>query len=122
MDPLDPDFIPHGSIFSLKWSPWLVSDSSRTATLAYTASNHVGFRKITLTDDWQNGQRPKLTVERYDTTTVCVSLSADAFIEWEDVVSPYIYQLFAILLNFRFSYGVFHRYGLKRVPRWLGES
>ncbi|TFB03569.1 GPI-anchor transamidase [Trichoderma ghanense] len=52
-DPQDPDFCPHGSIFSLKWSPWLVEDGYRTATLAYLAKNHVGFRRIVLYGEWE---------------------------------------------------------------------
>ena len=86
-DPQDPDFCPQGSIFSLKWSPWLVEDGYRTATLAYLAKNHVGFRRIILYGEWERGELPDVVSERSDTTAICLPLSSDALLEWEDAVS-----------------------------------
>ncbi|PTB80657.1 hypothetical protein M440DRAFT_1348832 [Trichoderma longibrachiatum ATCC 18648] len=85
-DPQDPDFCPQGSIFSLKWSPWLVEDGYRTATLAYLAKNHVGFRRIVLYGEWERGELPDVVAERSDTTAICLPLSSDALLEWEDEV------------------------------------
>ncbi|POR38367.1 Uncharacterized protein TPAR_01426, partial [Tolypocladium paradoxum] len=86
MDPEDPDFVPNGSGFSLKWSPWHVSPESRTTTLAYISNNHVGFRRISIHGEWEKGQDPTLRVEQTDTTATCMALGADAFIEWEDAI------------------------------------
>ncbi|KAL6881363.1 transcription factor IIIC subunit delta N-term domain-containing protein [Trichoderma novae-zelandiae] len=85
-DPQDPDFSPQGSIFSLKWSPWLIEDGYRTATLAYLAKNHVGFRRIVLYGEWERGELPDVVSERSDTTAICLPLSSDALLEWEDAV------------------------------------
>ncbi|KAM4056714.1 transcription factor IIIC subunit delta N-term domain-containing protein [Hirsutella rhossiliensis] len=88
LDPHDPDFVPFGSAFSLKWSPWHVSPDSRTATLAYIAHNYVGFRRITITGAWERARNPALRVEQTDTTAFCMNLGPDAFVEWEDAVWP----------------------------------
>ncbi|PNY24186.1 Uncharacterized protein TCAP_05874 [Tolypocladium capitatum] len=85
-EPEDPDFVPNGSGFSLKWSPWHVSPESRTATLAYIANNHAGFRRISIHGEWEKGRDPTLRVEKTDTTAICIPLYADAFIEWEDAI------------------------------------
>lgn len=70
----------------MKWSPWFVSEGKKTAIIGYLAKNHVGFRRITILDDWAQGQLPQVKVEEADTTTICTFLSTDAFIEWEDSV------------------------------------
>ncbi|PHH86543.1 hypothetical protein CDD83_10067 [Cordyceps sp. RAO-2017] len=88
VDPIDPDFMPCGSAFSLKWSPWHVSDESCTATLAYIASNYVGFRRVTVDGAWERGGDPVLRVDQADATAICMCLGADAFVEWEDAVWP----------------------------------
>lgn len=85
-DVMDPDYMPQGTAFSLNWSPWHLSKGSRTAVLAYIARNYVGFRKTSVQGDWKNGDTPTLTVERFDADSVCVSLSTDAFVKWEDAV------------------------------------
>lgn len=85
-DTTDPDFVPHGSAFSLKWSPWFVSEGKRTALLAYLAKNYVGFRRITIKGDWVKGQLPGIEVEEKDMTAICTFLSTDAFIEWENTI------------------------------------
>ncbi|KAK4079930.1 hypothetical protein Trihar35433_1035 [Trichoderma harzianum] len=112
-DPQDPDFSPQGSIFSLKWSPWLVDNGNRTATLAYLSKNHAGFRRIVLYGDWERGELPDVESERSDTTTICLPLSSDALIEWEDAIwtegdshtargiitTPFTIKSFQVVLN-----------------------
>ncbi|TWU76419.1 hypothetical protein ED733_006852 [Metarhizium rileyi] len=83
-DPADPDFVPAGSAFSLKWSPWYVANEYRTATIAYLAKNHVGFRRVTIQGRWHQGQYPTVRVDAINTMSICTFLSADAFVEWED--------------------------------------
>ncbi|KAF4513623.1 hypothetical protein G6O67_000871 [Ophiocordyceps sinensis] len=87
-DAQDADFVPFGSAFGLRWSPWLVSPGSRTATLAYVAHNHVGFRRVTMAGDWAPASDPQLRVEQTDTTAVCINLGPGAFVEWEDAIWP----------------------------------
>lgn len=90
VDKLDPDYTPSGSAFSLKWSPWVTSKDSQTATLAYISHNHVGFRRITIKRLWQSGQAPNIIVEDHDFSSICISLSTDAFVEWENTVSSLV--------------------------------
>ncbi|KAF9775249.1 hypothetical protein IL306_006665 [Fusarium sp. DS 682] len=86
VDITDPDYVPHESAFSLKWSPWFKSQDRKVAILAYLAKNHVGFRKITILGDWERGQPPYIEVEKSDMTAICMYLSTDAYIEWEDQI------------------------------------
>ena len=60
MDITDPDYVPHGSAFSLKWSPWFRTDDKQVAILAYLAKNHVGFRTVTIGGDWEKGQLTRI--------------------------------------------------------------
>ncbi|CAM1511309.1 Fc.00g088220.m01.CDS01 [Cosmosporella sp. VM-42] len=85
-DIMDPDFVPHGSVFSLKWSPWLVGGGKMMATLAYLGKNCVGFRKITLFGEWEDGKLPDIEVAGADNTSICTFLSPDAFVEWDDTI------------------------------------
>ncbi|KAF5576499.1 hypothetical protein FPCIR_12562 [Fusarium pseudocircinatum] len=85
VDITDPDYVPHGSAFSLKWSPWLNGQGKRVAILAYLAKNHVGFRKITIIGNWERGHPPHIEVEKADMAAICMFLSTDAYIEWEDL-------------------------------------
>ncbi|KAJ6444405.1 GPI-anchor transamidase [Purpureocillium lavendulum] len=85
-DQNDADFTPGGSAFCLRWSPWYVTPKYRTATLAYIARDHVGFRRITISGDWEATSDPMISVELADTTGICLPLSADALVEWEDAV------------------------------------
>lgn len=85
---MDPDYVPNGTAFAVKWSPWVSSGDSRVASLAFIANNYVGFRRITIEDDWKRGKEPRIAVEDSDTTSICLSLSTDAFVEWEDTVCP----------------------------------
>ncbi|KAF5700026.1 hypothetical protein FGLOB1_11039 [Fusarium globosum] len=86
LDITDPDYVPHGSAFSLKWSPWFNSQGKRVAILAYLAKNHVGFRKITILGNWERGHPPHIEVEKADMAAICMFLSTDAYIEWEDLI------------------------------------
>ncbi|KAJ3465501.1 hypothetical protein MRS44_006159 [Fusarium solani] len=86
MDITDPDYVPHGSAFSLDWSPWFLVDGRRVAILAYLAKNYVGFRRITIVGDWERGQTPQVEVEQTDMTSICMFLSTDAYIKWEDQI------------------------------------
>lgn len=113
IDAQDPDFTPQGSAFAMKWSPWLIEDGVRTATIAYIAKNHVGFRRIILYGDWERGELPDVVSERSDTTGICLPLSSDALVEWEDAIwaegdsytargivsTPFTVKPFQVLLN-----------------------
>lgn len=97
----------------MKWSPWLIEDGVRTATIAYIAKNHVGFRRIILYGDWERGELPDVVSERSDTTGICLPLSSDALVEWEDAIwaegdsytargivsTPFTVKPFQVLLN-----------------------
>lgn len=104
LDITDPDYVPHGSAFSLKWSPWLNFEGKQVAILAYLAKNHVGFRKVTIVGGWDRGQRPNIEVEKADMTAICMFLSTDSYIEWEDQVwqIPSFYYL--LLISFKIVY------------------
>ncbi|KAL4729394.1 hypothetical protein ACLX1H_003811 [Fusarium chlamydosporum] len=86
VDITDPDYVPHGSAFSLKWSPWFRSEDKRVAILAYLAKNYVGFRRVTILDKWERGQSPRIEVEDTDTTAICMFLTTDAYVEWQDQI------------------------------------
>lgn len=75
----------------------MVSKEYRTATLAYIATNHVAFRRITLYNHWERGQKPRVEIEKSDTTSICLSLAPDASVDWEDAVCPSSYVLNCIL-------------------------
>ena len=84
---LSADFVPSGSAFALRWSPWHVTEASRTALLAYIAKNHVGFRRVTIHGEWKLGDDPTVQVEEVDVASICTFLATDASVEWEDAVS-----------------------------------
>ena len=84
---MDPDWVPSGTSFGLNWGPWLQTGDTRTCVLSFTDRNYVGFRKITVTDRWVRGELPSVKVEAKDTYGMCVHLSADAFVEFEEAVS-----------------------------------
>lgn len=81
--------MPSGTAFSLKWSPWVVEGQTRTATLAYIAPNYVGFRRVSLIEEWHRGEQPNLEVEGSDTISSCLFLSSDAFVDFEDKVCSF---------------------------------
>lgn len=84
---MDPDYVPGGTAFALQWSPWLVDDEgSWTASLAYIAKNHIGFRQVSIRAGWQPDQEPDVEVRGSDSLGICLFLSTDAFVQWEDTV------------------------------------
>ncbi|KAI0964829.1 hypothetical protein F4678DRAFT_366927 [Xylaria arbuscula] len=83
-DPTDPDYTFASSSFALGWSPWLRRGrNSLTCILSYVAHNYIGFRQITL--DKGPGS-PGVHVSRADASGVCLHLSTDAFVVWEDKI------------------------------------
>lgn len=114
VDPADLDFVPSGSAFSLKWSPWLEENGYKTATLAYIANNNIGFRRVRVHGEWEKGSPPTLEVETTDTTSVCLWLYPDAFVDWEEAVRSLIIKPCVSLTNSRF--------GLKTVSMSLVAS
>ncbi|KAM0285952.1 hypothetical protein ACHAQH_001139 [Verticillium albo-atrum] len=86
MNIMDPDFVPSGSAFSIKWSPWAVIGDKRVAVIARICRSHLGFRKITIPANWARGERVIVTVDETDVLGICTNLMTDAFVEWEDAV------------------------------------
>ncbi|KAH8911556.1 hypothetical protein BR93DRAFT_348852 [Coniochaeta sp. PMI_546] len=82
----DPDWTPCGTCFGLRWSPWLLSQDSRTCILSYFGKNYVGFRKVTLQTPWAKGADPDIVVDTSDTFGKCLHLSTDGFVEFEDAI------------------------------------
>lgn len=85
-DVWDPDWVPCGTSFGLRWSPWLSPEGSRSCVLSYVTRNYVGFRKITVKTPWVPGTVPDVTVEASDCYGRCVFLSTDSFVEFEDAI------------------------------------
>ncbi|KAI0391396.1 hypothetical protein F5Y17DRAFT_409285 [Xylariaceae sp. FL0594] len=86
LDPNDPDYICHGSSFALSWSPWLRRGSSKTSILSYITHNYAGFRQITIDDGGGAQDVATVQVGRVDASGVCLYLSPDAFVVWEDKI------------------------------------
>ncbi|KAM3566886.1 hypothetical protein ARSEF4850_000191 [Beauveria asiatica] len=84
-DALDPDFASSGSAFSLKWSPWVTHEGNQIAALSYIAHNHVGFRRVVMEESWKQGETPSVKVDQHDMKGICLFLSTDAFVEWENI-------------------------------------
>ncbi|RYP05483.1 hypothetical protein DL765_009832 [Monosporascus sp. GIB2] len=84
--PWDPDWVPCGTTFGLRWSPWLSAPDSKTCILSYCARNYIGFRKITLQSPWIRGTGCGITVAPSDTHGHCTFLSTDSFVEFEDAI------------------------------------
>ncbi|KAI1358073.1 hypothetical protein F5Y08DRAFT_127512 [Xylaria arbuscula] len=85
-DPTDPDFTYANSSFSLSWSPWLRRGSSLTCILSYVSHNYVGFRQVTIDDTGEGLNSASVYVTRADADGVCLYLSTDAFVVWEDKI------------------------------------
>lgn len=64
----------------------MVEGGSRTANLAFIARNYVGFRKVSIRGNWERDHEPDVQVDSSDATGICVNLSVDAFVQWEDMV------------------------------------
>ncbi|KAI1291053.1 hypothetical protein F5Y03DRAFT_52023 [Xylaria venustula] len=87
MDPNDPDYTFSSSSFALSWSPWLRRvGNSLTCLLSYVTHNYIGFRQITLDDPENETGSPGVHVSRADASGVCLHLSTDAFVVWEDKI------------------------------------
>ncbi|KAM3550072.1 hypothetical protein MY1884_008431 [Beauveria asiatica] len=84
-DAIDPDFASSGSAFSLKWSPWVTHEGNQIAALSYIAHNHVGFRRVVIEESWKQGETPSVKVDQHDMKGICLFLSTDAFVEWENI-------------------------------------
>ncbi|KAI0177440.1 hypothetical protein BJ166DRAFT_545762 [Pestalotiopsis sp. NC0098] len=85
-DPTDPDYMPSGSSFALRWSPWLQRPGGRTAILSYVTRHYVGFRQVTIKGTWRDFKTPEIELQPYDCSGICLHLAPDAFITWEDLV------------------------------------
>ncbi|KAI0435252.1 hypothetical protein F5Y09DRAFT_293587 [Xylaria sp. FL1042] len=85
-DPTDPDYTYTSSSFALSWSPWLRRGSSLTCMLSYVSHNYIGFRQITIDESEDGLDLPSVHVNRGDASGVCLHLSTDAFVVWEDKI------------------------------------
>lgn len=56
--------------------------------MSYIAHNHVGFRRVVMEETWKQGETPSVKVDKHDIKGICLFLSTDAFVEWENIVSP----------------------------------
>lgn len=82
----DPNYVPQGTSFGLRWSPWLLSGDSRSCLLSYIDRNYVGFRRVVINGEPAKGEEPDLTVDEADLYGKCVCLSTDSFVEFEDAI------------------------------------
>ncbi|KAI0520730.1 hypothetical protein F5B22DRAFT_644479 [Xylaria bambusicola] len=85
-DPTDPDYTYASSSFALSWSPWLRRGSSLTCILSYVSHNYIGFRQIIIDDTGEGLHMCDVRVNRADASGVCLHLSTDAFVVWEDKI------------------------------------
>lgn len=86
----DPDFLPDGSSYSIRWSPWFKNGATWSCLLSYMDTNYIGFRRITLdTATWNSTETPFVTCDPQDWDGRCLHLGADAFLEFESTVGPY---------------------------------
>ncbi|KAI2626800.1 hypothetical protein GGS21DRAFT_529225 [Xylaria nigripes] len=83
-DPTDPDYVHHSSSFALSWSPWLKRGRRLTSIISYVSHNYIGFRQITVDCANDGDKPPRVQVGRADASGVCLYLSTDAFVVWED--------------------------------------
>ena len=83
----------------MQWSPWLTEGGKKTAILAYVARNYVGFRRVTIEADWSAKTSPAIEIDKNDTKGICLFLSVDAFIKWEDNVGALAAGLNAVDRN-----------------------
>ncbi|ROW16593.1 hypothetical protein VPNG_01584 [Cytospora leucostoma] len=86
-DPMDPDFVPGGSSFCVRWSPWIKGEESWTCVLSYMDRNYVGFRRITVdVPTWKPTEPPVISLDPHDWDGRCIHLGADAFVEFENTI------------------------------------
>lgn len=83
----DPDFVPSGSSYSLRWSPWVKSEDTWSCLLSYMDSNYIGFKRITINaPTWAPKDAPVITCDPQDWDSRCLHLGPDAFLEFESMV------------------------------------
>ncbi|KAI1436479.1 hypothetical protein GGR50DRAFT_223996 [Xylaria sp. CBS 124048] len=85
-DPTHPDYVYHTSSFALSWSPWLRRGDSLTSIISYVAHNYIGFRQITIHNGGGEESLPHIQTSPTDLSGVCLYLSPDAFVVWEDKI------------------------------------
>lgn len=84
---MDPDFVPGGSSFCMRWGPWIKGDETWTCVLSYMDRNYIGFRRITLNvPTWKPTEAPVISYDPHDWDGRCIHLGADAFLEFENTV------------------------------------
>lgn len=83
----DPDFLPGGSSYCVRWSPWLKEGATWSCLLSYMDTNYIGFRKITLdAAAWNSTGTPIVKCDPQDWDGRCLHLGTDAFLEFENTV------------------------------------
>ncbi|TEA19464.1 hypothetical protein C8034_v009694 [Colletotrichum sidae] len=82
----DLDYVPYKSVFSLRWSPWLLTEDTRTAVITYCARSYVGSRRVTIPRNWARGTSLEINLDETDVVGICVNLLTGAFVEYEDAV------------------------------------
>lgn len=96
MEPHDPDFVPNGSSYCLRWGPWVKGVDAWSCLLSYMDRNYVGFKKITINvADWNPVVGPSITCGLQDWDGQCHHLAADAFLEFENMVRHF----YLLILN-----------------------
>ncbi|TPX15934.1 uncharacterized protein E0L32_000268 [Thyridium curvatum] len=81
---MDFDYVPFGTNFGLRWTPWLKKDGTSIAILSHMERGYVGFRKVVVKHDDSDGLIVEIAEE--DADGICLYLGVDAFLEWEDTV------------------------------------
>ncbi|KAK4188776.1 gpi-anchor transamidase [Podospora australis] len=81
---MDPDFVPCGTSFGLRFGPWLAQDGTRTCVLSFMDRNYIGFRRLTIKDPWVRGEIPNLDIGSNDLYGKCLHLTTDGCVEFEN--------------------------------------
>lgn len=71
----------------MRWSPWLKGEETWSCLVSYTDRNYIGFKKITINaPSWIPIEVPSITAVTQDWYGQCCDLTADAFLEFENMV------------------------------------
>ncbi|KAK7742997.1 hypothetical protein SLS63_000565 [Diaporthe eres] len=82
----DPDYVPGGSSYCIRWSPWARANDTWTCVISYMERNYVGFRRVTVNvPSWKPSEVPKVTVDPNDWDGRCIHLGPDSFLEFENM-------------------------------------